>query len=183
MTVKARIPNILTIGRILSIPLIMYGILTQEPPSQNFMAIALFLLAILTDFLDGYLARRWNVTSDFGRMIDPIADKLLIAGCVIALAIYTQGSWIILIPGIAIIFRDILVSGAREHAALSSRMMPPTQLAKWKTACEMLALLLLITFAPIAISPLFHVGLGLLWLAALLSVYTGTLYFRAALKD
>ena len=128
------LPNFLTLSRIISIPLIMWGILsinTQAPHvlGRPTVILILFLLAGLTDFLDGYFARRWNVTSDFGRMIDPIADKLLVAGCFIALAIVVEGHPLFMIPAIAIIFRDILVSGVREHAALTGRVMPPTNLA------------------------------------------------------
>ena len=99
-----------------------------------------------------------------------------------------------LVPALLIIGRDILVSGVREHAALEGKVMPPTNLAKWKTACEMLAIAALIfwvigkAYLPIdiAVHTVYGgaktVGLVLLWLAALLSVYTGSLYFRAALK-
>lgn len=192
------VPNVLTTTRILSIPIIMWGILSVTSNATHIFArsstiLALFLLAGFTDFLDGFLARRWNVASDFGRMIDPIADKLLVAGCLVAICIVSKGTWLILVPAMAIIFRDVLVSGAREHAALSSRVMPPTKLAKWKTACEMLAIFILMfwvasaAWLPIysAIPPLVEIsgriGSGLLWLAAILSLYTGMLYFRAAL--
>ena len=166
--------------------------------SSTFLArpsivITLFALAMLTDFLDGFLARRWDLVSDFGRMIDPIADKLLVAGCLIAFCIATKGVWFLMVPAMAIIGRDILVSGAREHAGLLGRVMPPTKLAKWKTSCEMLGLLVLIiwlsTRALLPIDSLIPpfieysgtLGLILIWLAAILSVYTGSLYLRAAL--
>ncbi len=193
------LPNALTISRIFSIPLIIWGILSIANDWGGFLAKAwvlggLFGLACLTDFLDGYFARRWNLVSGFGRMIDPIADKLLVAGCLIAFSIISNGQWFILTPALLIIGRDILVSGVREHAALSSKVMPPTSLAKWKTACEMLAiaaLLLWIIFK--AYLPLgeavsswalgaMNAGVLLLWLAAILSVYTGSLYLRAAIK-
>lgn len=199
----AKVPNQLTIGRIISIPFLVLGILTVGSKDPGFfgkpaIVIGLFLLAALTDFLDGFLARRWGLVSDFGRMIDPIADKLLVAGCLIAIAIVTEGHLIFLAPALAIIGRDILVSGAREHAALSARVMPPTNLAKWKTACEMLAIGLLILWQ--ALIPMYppenlesapldfkavcvHIGVITLWLAAALSVYTGSIYFKAALKD
>lgn len=192
---RARIPNILTIGRIATIPILVAGIITMclYGPVESWVkygTLALFMLAGVTDYLDGYWARKWNVTSDFGRMIDPIADKLLVAACLIALCIGMSGHWIIVIPSLAIIGRDILVSGAREHAALKSRAMPPTNLAKWKTACEMLAIAILIFYfvksslgAQIGPETIKMAGLGFLWLAAILSVYTGSLYFRAALKD
>jgi len=195
---KAQLPNLLTIGRILCIPFLAAGIVLAghdnwyAPTWVGFGAFFLFGIACISDYLDGYWARKWNVTSDFGRMIDPIADKLLVAGCLIAIAIVVNGHWIILAPALAIIARDILVSGAREHAALKSRAMPPTQLAKWKTAAEMLSIFFLIYWIGYGAWNMLeqismehwagYAGIGLLWLAAFLSVYTGSLYLRAALK-
>lgn len=199
---RARLPNILTIGRIVCIPFIVAGIILSgstawyAPAWVAFATLFLFGAACITDYLDGYWARKWNVTSDFGRMIDPIADKLLVAACLISLCIVADGIWFIVIPALAIIGRDILVSGAREHAALKSRAMPPTKLAKWKTACEMFAIAILLLLIVIhsyqldfevvsdsARKVLGMLGLALLWLAAILSVYTGSLYLRASLRD
>lgn len=199
---RAQIPNCLTIARILCIPILVAGIVLAghdswyAPHWVGFATLFLFLLACISDYLDGYWARKWNVTSDFGRMIDPIADKLLVAGCLIALCIGANGLWVILVPSLAIIGRDILVSGAREFAALKGRAMPPTKLAKWKTACEMVAIAILIFLIAAHayhlqfefISDQIKSGLAiaggvLLWIAALLSVYTGSLYLRAALSD
>ncbi len=192
------LPNVLTIGRILMIPFIVGGIVLLSSGERTVLGrptflITLFLVAAFTDFLDGFLARRWKVVSDFGRMIDPIADKLLVAGCLIAFCVVTQGDPLLMIPALAIIGRDILVSGAREHAALSGRVMPPTKLAKWKTACEMLGIGVLIVWVAMrSVIPLDSMlppvvewsgiaGLILIWIAAALSVYTGALYLRAAL--
>lgn len=194
------LPNALTVGRILTVPILMAGILALGLQKESALAsvpivFGLFIAATATDWLDGFLARKWKVVSGFGRMIDPIADKLLVAGCLIALCIVARGSWIFLCPAVAIIFRDILVSGAREHAALTGRVMPPTKLAKWKTAFEMAAIAALIIWTVgLAVLPFDAavpqvtefakiLGLGLLWLAALLSVYTGSLYLRAAIAD
>ncbi len=194
------VPNALTIGRIIAVPFLMAGILALGFQQESWLASVpivggLFIAATATDWLDGYLARKWKVVSGFGRMIDPIADKLLVAGCLIALCIVARGSWMFLVPAVAIIFRDILVSGAREHAALTGRVMPPTKLAKWKTAFEMAAVAALIIWTiGLAILPIDdavqtitymarNAGLALLWLAALLSVYTGALYLRAAVSD
>lgn len=193
------LPNALTVFRILSIPLIIWGVLSIANGwggilSKAWVLGGFFTLACLTDFLDGYYARKWNLVTSFGRMIDPIADKLLVAGCLIAFSIISNGQWVFLVPALLIIGRDILVSGAREHAALEGKMMPPTKLAKWKTACEMLALAALIfwvlgkAYLPIddAVQTIAStskmIGLVVLWIAASLSVYTGSLYFRAALK-
>lgn len=194
------VPNALTVARILSVPLFVAGILSLAFQWNLFLGrawvlLGLFALAACTDFLDGYLARKWNVVSGFGRMIDPIADKLLVAGCLIAFCIASLGNPWFLIPSLAIVFRDILVSGSREHAALTGRAMPPTNLAKWKTAFEMLAIAILLvwilgkSYLPIdSVIPDIKdtaklAGLVCLWLAAILSVYTGSLYVRAALKD
>ena len=194
------LPNALTIGRIIAVPFIMASILALGLQNETafasvFILCGLFIAATATDWLDGYLARKWKVVSGFGRMIDPIADKLLVAGCLIALCIVAQGNWMFMSPAVAIIFRDILVSGAREHASLTGRVMPPTKLAKWKTAFEMAAIAVLIIWTiGLAVIPLYEsapnvtelarvIGLSLLWLAALLSVYTGSLYLRAAVSD
>jgi len=194
------LPNALTIGRIIAVPFLMAAILGLGLDKESWLAsiplvCVLFIAATATDWLDGYLARKWKVVSGFGRMIDPIADKLLVAGCLIALCIVAKGSWIFMFPAVAIIFRDILVSGAREHAALTGRVMPPTKLAKWKTAFEMAAVAILIVWViGLAMLPIDDLvqkitdlaraaGLALLWLAALLSVYTGSLYLRAAVSD
>lgn len=150
---------------------------------------------MISDFLDGFLARRWNLVSGFGRMIDPIADKLLVAGCLIGFCVAVRGEWVIVVPAIAIIFRDILVSGSREHAALSGRAMPPTKLAKWKTSFEFISIVVLLFWImgrsyleideaiPFIKAHAKWVGVALLWLSAAMSVWTGQLYVRAALKD
>jgi CDP-diacylglycerol--glycerol-3-phosphate 3-phosphatidyltransferase len=198
----AFVPNVLTIGRIVLIPFLVAGIIMLAAGTGSGLGawlgrpsviFSLFILAAITDFLDGFLARRWKVTSDFGRMIDPIADKLLVAGCLIAFCIITDGDLLIIFPALAIIGRDILVSGVREHAALMGRVMPPTNLAKFKTAAEMLGIGTLILWAasrsliPIdSMIPPFvewagRIGLLLIWVAAVLSVYTGALYLRAGL--
>ena len=182
----AWVPNALTMGRIIFIPVLIGAILTFGTPKAFLGAIALFalfIILILTDFLDGFFARRWHVTSNFGRMIDPIADKLFVAGLLITFAIITQGAWWILAPSLIIIGRDIFISGLREHVALEGIVMAPTQLAKWKTATEMAAitalLIWLLTSQTLQIAHI--IGITLLWIAAALSAYTGLHYARSGL--
>ena len=182
----AWVPNALTMGRIIFIPVLIGAILTFGTPKAFLGAItlfALFIVLILTDFLDGFFARRWHVTSNFGRMIDPIADKLFVAGLLITFAIITQGAWWILAPSLIIIGRDIFISGLREHVALEGIVMAPTQLAKWKTATEMAAitalLIWLLTSQTLQIA--YIIGIALLWIAAALSAYTGLHYARSGL--
>ena len=194
------VPNALTISRICIIPMLIAGIIgfgngTDSIFANGYLLFFLIFYAMLSDFLDGFLARRWKLVSGFGRMIDPIADKLLVAGCLIAFCIAVRGEWLIVVPAIAIVFRDILVSGSREHAALSGRAMPPTKLAKWKTSFEFISIVVLLFWImgrsyleiddaiPSIKANAKLVGVALLWLSAVLSVWTGQLYVRAALKD
>jgi len=189
------LPNALTLGRIAAVPLLMWSILAVGGNIDSLinaptLLLLLFVLCAVTDFLDGYLARKWALVSAFGRMLDPIADKLLVAGCLIALNISFGPVWYVLIPSVAIIFRDIFISGTREHAANAGIILSPTQLAKWKTAAEMLAILLfLVGISTRSVMPISanigdisilasKAGIALLWLAAILSVYTGRHYVR-----
>ena len=189
------LPNALTLGRIAAVPLLMWSILAVSGNMDSLvnapiLLLLLFVLCAVTDFLDGYLARKWELVSAFGRMLDPIADKLLVAGCLIALNISFGPVWYVLIPSVAIIFRDIFISGTREHAANAGIILSPTQLAKWKTAAEMLAILLfLVGISTRSVMPISanigdisilasKAGIALLWLAAILSVYTGRHYVR-----
>ncbi len=193
------LPNALTLFRILAVPVLMWGIIsvgnnTQSLANAPLLLILLFLLCAATDFLDGFLARRWKLVSDFGRMIDPIADKLLVAGCLIAFMISTGALWSLVIPAVTIVFRDIFISGTREHAANAGLVLSPTKLAKWKTAAEMLALLLLLlSIAANSLLPISEnlqnlsiytriYGIALLWLAAFLSVFTGLHYVKETFK-
>lgn len=177
------LPNLLTYFRILLVPLVVIALYLEED-AGNWTALALFAMAGITDWLDGYLARAWNQTSNLGRMLDPIADKLLVA--VVLLALTWQGTiagyslW----AAIIILCREILVSGLREYLAGLRVSVPVTQLAKWKTAIQMVALaFLLLGPAGDRIVPgITELGLTLLWAAAILTLYTGYDYFRAGLR-
>jgi len=186
------IPNLLTYARILAVPLVVIcfylgGRLETLDKSSDFTrwsALAIFVLASFSDFLDGYLARIWEQTSKLGRMLDPIADKLLVAACLLLLSadgtIAGWATW----AAIIILSREILVSGLREYLAELKVSVPVTQLAKWKTALQMIAIGFLLA-GPAGEKILPHtinIGVALLWVAALVTLYTGYDYFRAGLK-
>lgn len=194
--IYSRVPNILTISRILLIPFIIMSLIGFrfgfDGLSNKTFIYSCLLYAFISDFLDGYIARRWKLESGFGRMIDPIADKLLVAGCLISYCIIVQGNMIVLIPAIIIIFRDILVSGIREYASNSGILLPPTKLAKWKTAFEFLAIILLASFfvnynfeGAIKVSTSFNGVLGILslWFSSVLSIWTAAIYFKHGFKN
>lgn len=175
----SRIPNWLTGLRIAIIP--VFVLLLYLPyPEARWWAAGLFVIASITDFLDGWLARKWNVESSFGRFLDPIADKLLVAAALLMLVHTGEANTI---PAILIISREILVSGLREYLAELQVPMPVSQLGKWKTAAQMAALILLILGAKgTGLEITEYAGRTLLWIAAALTVYSGYAYLRAGLK-
>jgi cardiolipin synthase len=184
------LPNLLTYGRILAVPLVVLCFFLegrlQSSDFARWSALIIFIIASLTDYLDGYLARAWQQTSNIGRMLDPIADKLLVATCLLLLAADTDrtiAGWS-LWAAIIILCREILVSGLREYLAALKVSVPVTQLAKWKTAAQMVAIaFLLLGPAGDKIVPYWtETGIGLLWISALLTLYTGYDYFRAGVK-
>ncbi|WP_313137499.1 CDP-diacylglycerol--glycerol-3-phosphate 3-phosphatidyltransferase [Paracoccus jeotgali] len=196
------VPNILTIMRLLAAPGVPVMFLYFHRPWADWAALTLFLLAAITDWFDGYLARAWNQQSHFGAAMDPIADKAMV---VIALVVITGYSgmnpWLIL-PATLILFREVFVSGLRESLGDRSTQLAVTRVAKWKTTTQMVAISVLFlgtglafvehgrpprvgetalpggtTWADLAT----FAGLVLIWLAAGLTAWTGWDYFRKAM--
>ncbi|MFE0015737.1 CDP-diacylglycerol--glycerol-3-phosphate 3-phosphatidyltransferase [Mesorhizobium sp. NPDC059054] len=183
------LPNILTYARIIAVPMVVVCFFLEgHLKSSDFarwLALAIFLAASITDYFDGYLARAWQQTSNIGKMLDPIADKLLVSTCLLLLAADEDGiaGWS-LWAAIIILCREILVSGLREYLAALKVSVPVTQLAKWKTTIQMVAIAFLLAGpAGDKIFPFTtETGLVLLWIAAVVTLYTGYDYFRAGLK-
>jgi len=177
------LPNVLTLSRIAAIPLLVVLVALRHPIA-DFAACVVFSTAALTDYFDGKLARTRRQVSNFGRMLDPIADKLLVATCLLMLAVDgTIAGWS-LWAAIIILCREILVSGLREFLAELRVSVPVTQLAKWKTVGQMVAVGFLLAgrAGDLVVPVVTPVGLALLWLSALLTLYTGWDYFRAGVK-
>jgi CDP-diacylglycerol--glycerol-3-phosphate 3-phosphatidyltransferase len=210
------LPNILTVIRLLAAPGVAVMFLYFHRPWADWLALALFVSAAVTDWFDGYLARAWKQESKFGAMLDPIADKAMV---VIALVIITGYSgmnpWLIL-PVTAILFREVFVSGLREFLGAKAGLLKVTKLAKWKTTAQMVAIAVLFLgtglehvegiarqglttdqYADLVSQGLADpirscgtrgcssyatlVGLGLIWIAAVLTLATGWDYFRKSL--
>jgi CDP-diacylglycerol---glycerol-3-phosphate 3-phosphatidyltransferase len=181
------LPNILTYGRIVIIPVVVGCMFWQSIMDGGlwlrWVALAFFIAAGISDFLDGYLARIWAQQSSLGRMLDPIADKLLVSSCLLMLAAEdTIHGWS-LFAAIVILCREILVSGLREYLAELRVSVPVTRLAKWKTTLQLVAVGFLIAGdAGDAVVPIVtKIGIMLLWLSALLTIYTGWDYLQAGL--
>jgi cardiolipin synthase len=181
------LPNILTYSRIAAIPVVIGCIYAQSimggPVWLRWVALAVFIAAGVTDFLDGYLARMWDQGSAFGRMLDPIADKLLVASCLLMLAadgiIHGWTLW----AAIVILCREILVSGLREYLAALRVSVPVTKVAKWKTTVQLVAIGFLIAgeAGDYVLPFTTQIGLLLLWISAIFTLYTGYDYFRAGI--
>jgi len=181
------LPNILTYGRIVAVPVVVVCLFPPAEPWVRWIAFVAFAAAAITDYFDGYLARAWGQQSSLGRMLDPIADKLLVSACLLMLAAdHTISSWS-LWAAIVILCREILVSGLREFLAELRVSVPVTQLAKWKTTAQLLAVGFLLAGPAMEGSlagpgPLTIFGLVLLWLSAVVTLYTGYDYFRSGVR-
>ncbi len=181
------LPNLLTLSRICAIP-IMVVLAALRTPGGDLAACVVFSLAGITDYFDGKLARDRQMTSDLGRMLDPIADKLLVAAALMMAVGMDRLSAASLYPAIVIMLREILVSGLREYLAGVKVGLPVTGLAKWKTGFQMGALGALLggdTAAPLIYLswlPVALIGEVMLWVAAVLTLATGWDYLTAGLR-
>jgi cardiolipin synthase (CMP-forming) len=178
------LPNILTFGRVLIVPAVVACLFWPDEYALRWTALGLFILAAVTDFFDGYLARAWGQQSALGRMLDPIADKLLVSAVLLILvADGTIRSWT-LWAAIVILCREILVSGLREFLAELKVSVPVSKVAKWKTTMQMIALGFLIAgrAGELILPGTTRIGLGLLWVSAILTLYTGWDYMKAGIK-
>jgi cardiolipin synthase (CMP-forming) len=189
------IPNLLTYARIAAVPVVVACMYWQSILAGDlglrWVALAIFIAAGITDILDGYFARSLGQQSSFGRMLDPIADKLLVASCLLMLAAdETIKGWSLL-AAIVILCREILVSGLREYLAELRVSVPVTRLAKWKTTVQLVAIGFLlagkagddvIAHATGAAQVVSFTGLTLLWISAIVTLYTGYDYFQAGVQ-
>jgi cardiolipin synthase len=191
------LPNALTIMRILLVPVFAIAFVLPGEVSR-IVAFLIFVVASISDWLDGFAARKLKAGSEFGRMLDPIADKVLVAVALMMLVAegtFTQVkpngmlSLLKLVPAIIILSREILVSGLREYLAGTRVSVPVTNIAKFKTAVQMVAI------GAMILTPLAHeltpgmtgatyevIAYVLLWIAAALTVYTGVVYFRGGMR-
>ena len=176
------LPNLLTYGRILAIP-VLVGCFFFDGDGARWIALAIFVAACITDFLDGYLARIMSLQTSLGRMLDPIADKLLVAACLLMLTASGTIAGYSVWAAVIIMSREILVSGLREFLAELQVSVPVSQVAKMKTAIQMVAIgFLLAGAAGDKVFPYTtEIGIAGLWIAALVTLYTGYDYFRTGL--
>jgi len=182
--ISTNLPNILTYGRIVAVAVLAGVLFFGQSDNARWVAFAIFVAACITDWLDGYLARIWSQQSNLGRMLDPIADKLLV-GVTLLMLVYigTIQGWSIW-AAIIILSREILVSGLREFLAELNVKIHVTQLAKWKTALQFIALAMLLAgpAAEMIVPGTTDAAVVILWISALLTLLTGYDYLKAGIR-
>lgn len=177
------IPNILTIMRIMLLPVII-GLFFIPDAWAAWLCLGLYSVGAITDFIDGWIARTMNQTSAFGTFIDPIADKIFVAGVLVALVGFDRLPDLWIIPAIVILFREFLISGLREFLGPQDVKLPVSKLAKWKTTVQMFALgFLIVGEHGVEVYPYtMETGWIGISFAALLTVVTGWDYMRVGMK-
>lgn len=180
---KKNIPNLLTFFRILAVPLFVACYFLPNAKWGAILAFTIFAAASITDWFDGFLARRWKVESALGKCFDPIADKLIV---LVALYIVVWQDGAVLLPAVIIASREVVVAGLREHLAAQNVKLHVTFLAKIKTTIQMAALsaYIILPALPVrwAIEIMDGAGIWLMWTAAVLTAITGIEYTVKALK-
>jgi len=192
------LPNILTIARLVAVPLIPIMFLFFDRPWADWYAMVLFIVAAITDYLDGYLARAWRLETLFGAAMDPIADKALVMIALLVINGYAGLTPWIMLPSAIIIYREVFVSGLRESLGAKARALKVTNLAKWKTTSQMVAIILIFAKGVFEHHARMETGgerawlmswadwagnggIFLLWVAGGLTIITGWDYFKKAL--
>ncbi len=188
----------LTIARLVAVPLIPIMFLFFARPWADWYAMVLFIVAAFTDYLDGYLARAWKLETLFGAAMDPIADKALVMIALLVINGYAGLTPWIMLPSAIIIYREVFVSGLRESLGAKARALKVTNLAKWKTTSQMVAITLIFAKGVIEHHAVLedgsyrrwlmgwsdwagNAGIVLLWVAGGLTIVTGWDYFKKAL--
>lgn len=175
------IPNILTFLRILLIPVVVLAFYI-DTVFWRWLAVFAFASACITDYLDGYLARTLGQTSKLGTFLDPLADKLLVATTLLYVAGFDKISRLSLIPAAIILCREIMVSGLREHLNDINLQLPVSNIAKWKTAAQMLAITVLL-IGDVSRRPIVLAGELFLWVAGILTVITAYYYLVETIEN
>ncbi|MCI5049496.1 MAG: CDP-diacylglycerol--glycerol-3-phosphate 3-phosphatidyltransferase [Rickettsiales bacterium] len=175
MSIKQHIPNYLTYLRYLAVPVF---VALWYVPDATWWPLIIFVFAAITDFFDGYLARKWNVTSELGRLLDPNADKLLVAAGLVMLTLH---GYIHPAATILILCRELFVSGLREFMAERNITVHVTKLAKWKTTTQLIAIIVLLLGYGSQHADILLAGELLIWIATALTAITGIEYFRKSL--
>ena len=178
------LPILLTILRIIAAPIIAILIWRETSNGQLIIAFVLFCVAGLTDWLDGYLARKLNLESHLGRILDPIADKVLLACVLLALASHYTKDWLFMAPALIIFLREFIISGFREYMSKENIIINVSKLAKWKTTLQLAAVgLIILSMIFVESGFLAYTSIATLWLSAIVTLQTAYDYLKLGLSE
>ncbi|MDG7056355.1 MAG: CDP-diacylglycerol--glycerol-3-phosphate 3-phosphatidyltransferase [Wolbachia endosymbiont of Meromenopon meropis] len=175
---KKNLPNLLTISRALAVPVIILSFYIENKYA-NLITISVFIFACIADFFDGYLARAWKVQSKFGKLFDPIADKLIVISTIMMLVYKHKVNDYTIIPSVIIVCREILVSGLREFLIATNVSLPVSKAGKIKTFLQMLAVVILI-IDNCKITQ--YIGATCLWIASIITIWSAHKYIIIGIK-
>ena len=178
------LPNILTVARIVAVPLVVVLFYWTSNTWADPLAALVFILAAITDWIDGYLARKWGVTTPLGAFLDPVADKLMVATALVLLVAHDP-RWYVVVCAMIIIGREIAVSALREwmsHVGARGKVAV-SGLGKWKTILQLVGLSLMMYRNDLLGLPIYDIGVVLLIIASVLTLWSMVAYLRAAWPD
>ncbi len=177
------LPNILTISRVVLLP-VLIGLFFVQGSTAAWGALWIYIFCAVTDFFDGYIARKYGSTSNFGTFLDPISDKIMVAALLLALATFDRLDGLWMIPAIIILSREFLIAGLREFLGPRNVKVPVSRLAKWKTGFQMTALGFLVigNYGDSIVPNTLLIGQVLLSIAAVITLITGWNYLKAGLQ-
>lgn len=171
------IPNLLTLSRIFILPLFALGFFA-ETKSGITLSLIIFIICCITDYLDGYYARAYAQSTKLGQMLDPLADKILISISILFLAGFGMLDKYTLIPASIILCREIIVSGIRNSTMASGKSFKTTMLSKWKTATQMIAIMLIL-LSQVIDKPAYKAsGDAMLWVSSIIALISGAMYCK-----
>lgn len=178
MEFKKHFPNFLTYSRMAIVPVIVW-LIYLDTLQSGIIACALFIIASITDYYDGYFARKWKIVSNMGKFMDPVADKVLVSSTLIMLIPTGRLTTVMVIILVA---RDSIIDGLRSVAATQNVIISAAKMGKWKTATQMVAIPCILLNYPLFGIPFYHIGYWTLWVSVALSVVSGYQYVRDYLK-
>lgn len=174
MGFKKHLPNLLTYSRMAMVPVVI-ALIYMDTVESGMWACAFFILASITDYYDGYFARKWNIVSNMGKFMDPVADKVLVSSTLIMLIPTGRLTTIMVIILVA---RDSIIDGLRSVAATQNVVISAAKMGKWKTATQMVAIPCILFNYPLFGLPIYQIGYWALWVSVVLSVVSGFNYVR-----
>lgn len=171
------IPNVLTMSRIFLLPFFAFGFFLESRQGM-IISLTIYIFCCVTDYLDGYLARAYKQTTEIGKMLDPLADKILVSISLLFIVGFGMVSKITIIPAAIILCREIIISGVRDATTSSGRNFKTSVLSKWKTASQMSSIAIIFISFICGSKIVFQIGEAMLWISSIIALISGLIYCK-----